>query len=248
VRLLSVHNVLTTLGAELAGGDDRLLPLGLGSSKVGEALCTPPVNPVKIDLLVQGSWAAKRVVCWAYGESGHGSTLVLLPVAVRLDSVVGTIVVDHAGPVDARDVELIDEIQALRLADSLRGAARLDVARALSLPATLAAPSVLSLTLTLSVVRGPANDRRLGVASWTAVVAVVTVVAVVAALTVIGAPLPWWTRTRTAVSGRPARVIPPAITLLLVWAARAVASTGVGVASVGGRTGRFLALGLVIEG
>jgi hypothetical protein len=59
--LLSMDDVGAALNAELRLRS-RLLPLGLGASIVGEALCAPAVNPVEIDLGVERSGAAKRVV------------------------------------------------------------------------------------------------------------------------------------------------------------------------------------------
>jgi hypothetical protein len=143
VRLLSVDD-LTGLGVEFCF-DSRFLPLSrLGRSKVWESLSASSVEPVEIDVFVERPWAAKRVVRRVQGESLHGSTNVLLSVAMRLYSVVRTIVVNHARSVDTSHVQLVNQIETLRPANLALGAAGLAVLGTfLSLPPALPAPSLL---------------------------------------------------------------------------------------------------------
>jgi hypothetical protein len=93
----------------------------------------------------------------------HRSTHVLLSVAVGLNCIIGSIVVNHAGPVDSGNVELVNQVETLGLANFL-GTARL----ALSVPlfpfsATLTASAVF---LFLSC---PIDDRRVRVSAWAAI-------------------------------------------------------------------------------
>jgi hypothetical protein len=155
----------------------------------------------------------------------HGGALILLTVAVRLYSVVRSIVVDHARSVNAGHIEFVDEVETLRSTNTLSilvFAIFAIFGTLFTLLATLPAPALL-----MRIQRAPVDDGGFRVASGTAV------------LTAFGAAQVGRARRsgRTSWSRATARSFTHALSApLLFGAGWAMACTGVGAASGRGRS------------
>jgi hypothetical protein len=160
----------------------------------------------------------------------HRSTLILLAVAVRLNSVVGPVVVDHAGSVDTGDIELVNQVKTLRLTHFLRRAARL----AITLPfLPLPLPTALATSAVLFLLGSLIDDGRVRVPARAALSAVRAVAA--------RFWRPSWSRRATR---RPSLPVP----LFLFRTRRTVTSTGIGAAAAGHGPGRRTPPVLIFDG